>query len=46
VIENKFKPDFIVPGKGEYDDTNFPASKLTMLGVKSTLKDHWRKVLS
>lgn len=46
VIEDKFKPDFIFPSKDEYDDTNFPASKLTMQGVKSTLKDRWRQVLS
>lgn len=46
VTENKFKPDFIFPGKTEYDDSNFLASKLTMLGVKSTLKDRWRQVLS
>lgn len=44
--ENKNKPDFLFPGQGEYRDPSFPASRLTMLGAKSTLKDRWRQVLS
>lgn len=44
--ENKNKPDFLFPGQDEYRDANFPASRLTMLGAKSTLKDRWRQVLS
>ena len=44
--ENRNKPDFLFPGKIEYDNPLFPAAKLTMLGAKSTLKDRWRQVLS
>ena len=44
--ENKNKPDFLFPGQTEYRDPGFPASHLTMLGAKSTLKDRWRQVLS
>lgn len=43
--ENRNRPDFLFPGKAEYLDMNFPASLLTMLGAKSTLKDRWRQVL-
>lgn len=44
--ENRNKPDFLFPGAAEYRDADFPASRLTMLGAKSTLKDRWRQVLS
>lgn len=44
--ENRNKPDFLFPGVAEYRDAGFPASRLTMLGAKSTLKDRWRQVLS
>jgi len=44
--ENKSKPDFLFPGAPEYHDAAFPATSLTMLGVKSTLKDRWRQVLA
>lgn len=44
--ENKNKPDFLFPGRNEYLDPAFSASRLTMLGTKSTLKDRWRQVLS
>ncbi len=46
VTENKSKPDFLFPGSVEYSNPSFPASRLTMLGVKSTCKDRWRQVLS
>lgn len=46
VTENKSKPDFLFPGIRFYHDPNFPSSRLTMLGVKSTCKDRWRQVLS
>jgi hypothetical protein len=39
------KPDFIFPGETEYHDAAFDASKLLMLGVKSTAKDRWRQIL-
>lgn len=44
--ENKAKPDFIFPEIHSYRDPEFPSSKLTMLGVKSTCKDRWRQILS
>lgn len=44
--ENKNKPDFLFPGQAAYLDPDFPASRLTMLGAKSSLKDRWRQVLS
>lgn len=46
VTENNAKPDFLFPGAVEYRNPDFPSSKLTMLGVKSTCKDRWRQVLS
>ncbi len=44
--ENRKKPDFLFPGKAEYDLQTFPVTSLSMLGVKSTCKDRWRQVLS
>lgn len=44
--ENGNRPDFLFPGQQEYRDPSYPASHLTMLGAKSTLKDRWRQVLS
>jgi len=46
VTENNSKPDFLFPGVTEYHNADFPVSKLTMLGVKTTCKDRWRQVLS
>ncbi|MDO5553452.1 MAG: type II restriction endonuclease [Planctomycetia bacterium] len=46
ITENRAKPDFLFPGKKEYDNANFPQLLLTMLGVKSTCKDRWRQVLT
>lgn len=46
ITENKSRPDFIFPGIKEYHDSDFPADKLLMLGVKSTSKDRWRQVLA
>lgn len=44
--ENRNRPDFLFPGAAEYQDPQFPTERLTMLGVKSTLKDRWRQVLA
>jgi hypothetical protein len=44
--ENRNRPDFLFPGQVEYRNPEFPATMLTMLGAKSTLKDRWRQVLS
>jgi hypothetical protein len=46
MTENRAKPDFVFPGISHYHDPDFPAVRLTMLGVKSTCKDRWRQVLS
>jgi len=46
VIDNNSKPDFLFPGANEYNDESFPAARLSMLGVKSTCKDRWRRVLA
>lgn len=46
MTENRAKPDFVFPGITKYHDPEFPAVRLTMLGVKSTCKDRWRQVLS
>ena len=45
VTERKSRPDFIFPGIVEYHNERFEASRLSMLGVKSTCKDRWRQVL-
>jgi len=44
--ENNKKPDFLFPSIEQYQDSEFPADKLTMLGVKTTCKDRWRQVLT
>lgn len=46
VTELRHKPDFIFPGIRQYHDENFPASRLGMLGAKSTCKDRWRQILT
>lgn len=46
ITENRSKPDFIFPGIKHYHNPDFPSSRLTMLGVKSTCKDRWRQVLA
>ena len=44
--EGRKSPDFLFPGKREYDDSSYNPLNLTMLGVKTTCKDRWRQVLS
>ncbi len=44
--ENNFRPDFLFPGQAEYQNAAFDPLHLTMLGVKSTVKDRWRQILS
>lgn len=46
VVEKNKHPDFLFPDIRAYYDRSFPASCLTMLGVKSTCKDRWRQILS
>lgn len=45
MTENRSKPDFLFPSIESYNDPDFPAERLTMLGSKSTCKDRWRQVL-
>ena len=45
VTEKGKKPDFIFPGKQEYDDPSFNIELLTMLAAKSTCKDRWPQIL-
>lgn len=44
--ERNNRPDFIFPSVTQYHDASFPASLLTMLGVKTSAKDRWRQVLT
>lgn len=46
MTDNRSKPDFLFPGIGEYNDSDFPTNKLYMLGAKTTCKDRWRQVTS
>ena len=46
VTERNNKPDFIFPDIQRYHASDFNATLLTMLGVKTTAKDRWRQVLS
>ncbi|PLY00761.1 MAG: restriction endonuclease [Desulfuromonas sp.] len=46
ITENRSKPDFLFPGQEPYHSEDFPDSRLTMLGVKTTCKDRWRQVLT
>ena len=43
--ETRRKPDFIFPSQEAYDDTSFPASRLKLLAVKTTVRERWRQVL-
>lgn len=43
--EGKSKPDFIFPSIEDYRNPAFPATSLTMLGAKTTIKERWRQVL-
>jgi len=46
ITENKKKPDFIFPNIDYYNDMNFKATYLIMLGAKTTAKDRWRQIIS
>lgn len=43
--EGKSKPDFLFPGRTEYQNPDFTASGLSILGAKASCKDRWRQVL-
>ncbi|UXU75523.1 MULTISPECIES: type II restriction endonuclease [unclassified Paracoccus (in: a-proteobacteria)] len=44
--EGNSRPDFLFPSSAAYRDPCFDPLLLSMLGVKSTLKDRWRQVLA
>lgn len=44
--EGNSRPDFLFPSSAHYHDLAFDPLLLSMLGVKSTLKDRWRQVLA
>lgn len=44
--ERNSRPDFIFPSIELYHNPEFNIDNLTMLGVKTTLKDRWRQVLA
>jgi hypothetical protein len=46
VTERGNTVDFLLPGKQEYDDPEWPTDRLIMLAAKSTCKDRWRQVLA
>lgn len=46
VVEGGKRPDFVFPSKAAYDDNAFPATKLRMLGAKTTVKDRWRQIIN
>ena len=46
VTEDRYRPDFLFPSAAAYRTANPGDPGLTMLGVKSTLKERWRQVLA
>ncbi len=46
VTEGRAKPDFLFPSAASYHDDDFPATRLSMLGAKTSCKDRWRQVLN
>ena len=45
-VESRAKPDFLFPTVTDYNNLDFTANLLTLLGAKTTCKDRWRQVLS
>ncbi len=45
ITEGRSKPDFLFPGRVEYQDKEFPTTKLSILGAKASCKDRWRQIL-
>ncbi|MFG0293459.1 MAG: type II restriction endonuclease [Phycisphaerales bacterium JB050] len=43
--EGRSKPDFLFPGRNEYQSSDFKDHQLTVLGAKATCKDRWRQIL-
>jgi hypothetical protein len=40
------RPDFLFPSQDLYRDPAFPAARLRMLAVKTTVRDRWRQILN
>ncbi len=43
--EGRSKPDFVFPGRDQYQNGSFPQQKLSILGAKASCKDRWRQIL-
>jgi hypothetical protein len=46
LVDGGERPDFLFPGRVQYEDSNYPSARLRMLGAKFTAKDRWRQVLN
>lgn len=46
VTEQNKMPDFVFPSIHAYNNPAYPAEKLRMLAVKTTVKDRWRQILN
>lgn len=44
ITENRSKPDYLFPGATQYHDESFAEARLTMLGLKTSLKKRWRQI--
>ena len=40
------RPDFLFPSEERYKDGSYPTERLMMLGVKTTVRDRWRQVVT
>lgn len=40
------RPDFIFPGKKQYEDQFYDANHLRLLGAKTSMKERWRQILA
>lgn len=45
-VDKGERPDFLFPSQEAYEDPDFDAENLRLLGVKNTAKDRWRQVLA
>lgn len=44
--ELRKRPDFLFPNEERYKDGSYPQDRLMMLGVKTTVRDRWRQVVT
>lgn len=44
--ELRKRPDFLFPNEAYYKDPSYPKERLRMLGVKTTVRDRWRQVVT